>query len=136
MSGTLNKVMLIGRLGGDVKIHYYDSEKCIARFSIATNEIHTNKTTGEKVTRTEWHTIVVKNKDAEICEQYLSKGDKVFIEGKIKSRQWQSEDGTVKHTTEIHATEFTFLSVKKDTNSSQKFIEPREQSRPENDLPF
>ncbi len=113
-SGTLNKVMLIGHLGEDVKMHYFENGNCIGRFPLATNEVYINKQTGEKINSTEWHNIVVRNKAAEICEKYLSKGDKIYVEGRIKSRQWQAEDGTMKHTTEIQATEFTFLTTKKD----------------------
>ena len=112
MSGTLNKVMLIGHLGDDVKTHYFEGGNCIGRFPIATNETYTNKQTGEKVTNTDWHNIVVRNKAAEICEKYLSKGDKVYVEGRLKNRQWQAEDGTTKYTTEVHVQEFTFLSTK------------------------
>ncbi len=121
MNGTLNKVMLIGHLGDEVKMHYFEGGNCIGRFPLATNEVYINKTTGEKINTTEWHNIVVRNKAAEICEKYLSKGDKVYIEGRIKSRQWQAEDGSTKYTTEIQATEFTFLSTKKDTENKQNF---------------
>jgi single-strand DNA-binding protein len=120
MNGTLNKVLLIGHLGDEVKMHYFDGGNCIGRFPLATNEVYINKTTGEKITSTEWHNIVVRNKAAEICEKYLSKGDKIYIEGRIKSRQWQAEDGTTKYTTEIQVMEFTFLNTKKDTESSNK----------------
>jgi single-strand DNA-binding protein len=99
MSGTLNKVMLIGHLGDEVKMHYFDGGNCIGRFPIATNESYTNKQTGEKVTNTEWHNIVVRNKAAEICEKYLSKGDKIYVEGRLKTRQWQGEDGNTRYTT-------------------------------------
>ena len=84
MSGTLNKVMLIGHLGDEVKLHYFDDRNCVGRFPLATNETYTNKQTNERVTNTEWHNIVVRNKAAEICEKYLSKGDRVYIEGRIK----------------------------------------------------
>lgn len=119
MSGTLNKVMLIGHLGDDVKIHYFEGGNCIGRFPIATNESYTNKQTGEKVTNTDWHNIVVRNKAAEICEKYLNKGDKVYVEGRLKNRQWQAEDGTTKYTTEVHVQDFTFLSTKSDGVTSQ-----------------
>ena len=146
MSGTLNKVMLIGYLGDDVKMHYFDGGNCIGRFPLATNETYTNKTTNEKITSTEWHNLVVRNKAAEICEKYLTKGDKIYVEGRIKSRQWQAEDGSTKFTTEIQVTEFTFLTTKKETdaNKSQATPEPTKNtnfdpshsSLPENDLPF
>ncbi len=146
MSGTLNKVMLIGHLGDEVKMHYFDGGNCIGRFPLATNEVYINKTTNEKITTTEWHNLVVKNKAAELCEKYLTKGDKIFVEGRIKSRQWLADDGTTKYTTEIQVTEFTFLTTKKETeaNKENKSNEPTKNTnfdpqnvpKPENDLPF
>ncbi len=115
MSGTLNKVMLIGHLGDEVKMHYFEGGNCIGRFPLATNESYTNKQTGEKVTNTDWHNVVVRNKAAEICEKYLSKGDKIYVEGRLKNRQWQGEDGVTRYTTEVHVQEFTFLSTKKES---------------------
>ena len=115
MSGTLNKVMLIGHLGDDIKIHHFESGGSIGRFPLATNENYTNKNTGEKITNTEWHNVVVRNKAAEICEKYLSKGDKIYIEGRIKTRKWKAEDGADRYSTEINVNEFTFLNTKKDS---------------------
>jgi single-strand DNA-binding protein len=145
MNSTLNKVMLIGHLGEDVKMHYFDGGNCIGRFSLATNEVYINKTTGEKITSTEWHNVVVRNKAAELCEKYLSKGDKIYVEGRIKSRQWQAEDGTTKSITEIQAIDFTFLTTKKESEASKdnKSVEPTKNANftpensvlPENDLP-
>ena len=89
--------MLIGHLGDEVKLHYFEGGNCIGRFPIATNESYTNRQTGEKVTNTEWHNIVVRNKAAEICEKYLSKGDLIYIEGRLKTRQWQGEDGVTRY---------------------------------------
>ncbi|MDO9260378.1 MAG: single-stranded DNA-binding protein, partial [Flavobacteriaceae bacterium] len=109
---TLNKVMLIGHLGDEVKTHYFEGGNCIGRFPIATNESYTNKLTGDKVTNTDWHNIVVRNKLAEICEKYLSKGDKVYCEGKIKTREYE-QDGIKRYTTEIQVAEMMFLSTKK-----------------------
>ena len=146
MNGTLNKVMLIGHLGDDVKMHYFDGGNCIGRFQLATNEVYINKTTNEKITSTEWHNLVVRNKAAEICEKYLSKGDKIYVEGRIKSRQWQTEEGVVKHTSEIQVTEFTFLSTKKASENSKHIqdqesvkntnFDPQNNGLPINDLPF
>lgn len=110
--------MLIGHLGDEVKMHYFDGGGCIGRFPIATNETYTNKQTGEKVTNTDWHNIVVRNKAAEICEKYLSKGDKVYVEGRLKNRQWQGEDGNTRYTTEVHVQDFTFLSTKSESTAS------------------
>ena len=115
MSGTLNKVMLIGHLGDDIKIHHFEGGGSIGRFPLATNENYTNKNTGEKITNTEWHNVVVRNKAAEICEKYLSKGDKIYIEGRIKTRNCKAEDGADRYSTEINVNEFTFLNTKKDS---------------------
>ena len=151
MSGTLNKVMLIGHLGDEVKIHYFEGGNCIARFPLATNETYTNRQTGEKVTNTDWHNIVVRNKAAEICEKYLSKGDKVYLEGRLKNRQWQGEDGNTRYTTEVHVQDFTFLSTKKEgmaapsqpSPTSSAPIQPTQPNAPmveesgeDDDLPF
>ena len=97
-------------------MHYFEGGNCIGRFPIATNESYTNKQTGEKISTTEWHNVVVRNKLAEICEKYLSKGDRVYIEGRIKTRQWE-QDGIKRYTTEIHATDMNFLTTKKDLNN-------------------
>jgi len=120
MSGTLNKVMLIGHLGDEVKMHYFEGGGAIGRFPLATNETYTNKQTNERVTNTEWHNIVVRNKAAEICEKYLSKGDKVYIEGRLKTRKWQDDKGQDRYSTEVQCNEFTFLSTKKDSQSNQE----------------
>jgi single-strand DNA-binding protein len=106
--------MLIGHLGDDVKMHYFDGGGAIGRFPLATNESYINKTSGERVTNTDWHNIVVRNKAAEVCEKYLSKGDKIYIEGRIKNRKWTGEDGNDRYSTEINVNEFTFLSTKKE----------------------
>ena len=113
MANSLNKAMLIGHLGDEVKMHYFEGGNSIGRFPVATNESYTNKQTGEKITTTEWHNIVVRNKLAEICEKYLSKGDRVYVEGRIKTRQWE-QDGIKRYTTEIHVVDMTFLNTKKD----------------------
>jgi len=145
MSGSLNKVMLIGNLGDDVKMHQFEDGGSIGRFPIATNESYTNKQTGEKVDNTEWHNIIVRNKAAEICNKYLKKGDKVYVEGKLKTRKWQGEDGIQRYTTEVHVTEFNFLNNKADSNESPKPPTPNvseQQANTDNsksqvdDLPF
>lgn len=147
MSGTLNKVMLIGHLGDEVKLHYFDGGNCIGRFPIATNESYTNKD-GERVTLTEWHNIVVRNKGAEICQKYLVKGDLIYVEGRIKTRQWKGDDGQTRYSTEIQAGDFTFLSNKKEdknTGISQPQssapvakppIAPTDNDSDSDDLPF
>ena len=106
--------MLIGHLGDEVKIHRFEDGGCVGRFPLATNETYMNKQTNERVSNTEWHNVVLRNKAAEICEKYLSKGDKVYIEGRIKTRKWQDDKGNDRYSTEINCTEFTFLSNKND----------------------
>ena len=138
MTGTLNKVMLIGHTGDDVKMHYFEGGGSVGRFPLATNEVYTNKTSGERVTNTEWHNIVVRNKAAEICEKYLKKGDKVYIEGRIKTRKWQDDKGNERYSTEIQCTDFTFLTPKDSSgpgessgsNSYQSQSQSQGQSQP------
>ncbi len=132
MAGTLNKVMLIGHLGDEIKMHYFDGGNAIGRFPIATNETYTNRQTGEKVTTTEWHNIVVKNKLAQICEKYLTKGDKVYVEGRIKTRQWEGQDGVKRYSTEIHVTDMTFLSDKKGQQAGDETQAAQQQSKADN----
>ena len=141
MSGTLNKVMLIGHLGDDIKMHYFDGGGSIGRFPLATNESYVNKSTGEKVSNTEWHNLVVRNKAAEICEKYLSKGDRIYIEGRIKTRKWTGEDGADRYSTEINVNEFTFLTTQKDvsqTSPSDSVPNTNSEAAPlaKDDLPF
>ena len=129
MSGTLNKVMLIGHLGDEVKLHYFEGGGCVGRFPLATNETYTNKQTNERITNTEWHNIVVRNKAAEICEKYLTKGDRVYIEGKLKTRKWQDEKGMDRYSTEIHCTDFTFLTTKSESQGGD--VSNQSQSTPQ-----
>ncbi|GAK92250.1 single-stranded DNA-binding protein [Nonlabens ulvanivorans] len=136
MAGTVNKVILIGHTGDEVKMKYFEGGNCIGRFPLATNEEYVNRNTGERVSNTEWHNCVVRNKAAEVCEKYLKKGDKVYIEGRIKNRQWTGEDGQQRYTTEIQVQEFTFLTPKGENGApaqqqSQTQVQPQQSSRPE-----
>lgn len=117
MNGTLNKVILIGNMGDDVKIHEFDNQNKIGRFPLATSEVYTSRDNGERVTQTEWHNIIARNKVAEILEKYAKKGDKLYIEGKIKTRKWQDSNGQDRYTTEIIISEFTFLTPKSDNSN-------------------
>ena len=135
MSGTLNKVMLIGHLGDEVKIHHFEDGGCVGRFPLATNETYMNKQTNERVSNTEWHNIVLRNKAAEICEKYLSKGDKVYIEGRIKTRKWQDDKGNDRYSTEINCNEFTFLSNKNDLPNQADNAKSVPESKSEEDIP-
>lgn len=119
-------------------MHYFDGGNSIGRFPLATNESYTNRTTGERVTNTEWHNIVVRNKAAEVCEKYLKKGDKVYIEGRIKTRKWQDDQGNERYQTEIQCSEFTFLTPKEASGSGSEpsgnsQISANKASKPKND---
>ena len=140
MAGTLNKVMLIGNLGKDPEILHFDNGGSIVKFPLATSETYTNRD-GQRVTNTEWHNIVIRNKAAEICNKYLKKGDKVYLEGKIKTRKWQAEDGQQRYSTEVHVNEFNFLNNRSDSqpeNSDNVMQSPNppQQENQADDLPF
>lgn len=104
----LNKVMLIGRLGRDPEIRYSQQGTAVVNFSIATSEQWTDKNTGDRQERTEWHRIVVFGKQAEICEKYLSKGSQIYIEGRLQTRNYE-KDGQTHYITEIVVSNFQFL---------------------------
>ena len=108
MSG-INKVIIVGRLGSDPEVRYTSSGAAVARFNVATSDQWTDKSTGEKRERTEWHRIVVWSKLAELCSQYLNKGRQVYIEGNLQTRSWEDKDGNKRYTTEIRAQTVQFL---------------------------
>ncbi|NND77394.1 MAG: single-stranded DNA-binding protein [Flavobacteriales bacterium] len=101
MAGGINKVILVGNLGKDPEIRNLESGVTLARFPLATSESYTDKQTNEKKTITEWHNVVLWRGLASVAEKYLSKGKQVYIEGKIKTRQWTDADGNTRYTTEI-----------------------------------
>lgn len=109
MSG-INKVIIVGRLGSDPEMRTMPNCDPVARVSLATSENWTDKNTGEKKELTEWHTVIAFRKLAEIMGQYLKKGSQVYIEGKLRTRKWQAQDGTDRYTTEIIADKLEMLS--------------------------
>ena len=113
--GGVNKVMLIGNLGRDPEIRYTASGAPVANFTLATNEVWTNKK-GEREERTEWHRIVAFGKLGEICEQYLGKGKQIYIEGKLQTKQWEDREGNKRSTTEIIANNMMMLGRAGDTH--------------------
>lgn len=115
MNGTLNKVMLIGRLGSDVKLTYFDKDSCTGQVSLATDESYTDKTTQAKVENTQWHNVVFYNKMAERVEKYAKKGDLLYVEGRLRTRQYQGQDGITRYVTEVVALDINFLSPKRST---------------------
>ncbi len=109
MSTSVNKVILVGNLGTDVKSHRFNDGNVVVNFPVATSESYINKETGEKVDVTDWHNITARNKLAELCEKFLKKGSKVYIEGKLKTRKFE-DNGVTKHITEVIADNILFLS--------------------------
>lgn len=105
---SLNKAMLIGRLGQDPEVRYTQSNTAVATLSIATSERYKDSN-GEQQEKTEWHRVVAWGRLAEICQQYLKKGSQVYIEGPIQTRQWEDKDGQKRYTTEIKALQMTML---------------------------
>ncbi|OLD82508.1 MAG: single-stranded DNA-binding protein [Acidobacteria bacterium] len=105
---SVNKVILVGRLGRDPETRYTGGGQAVANFSVATDESYKDKN-GERQKRTEWHKIVVWGKQAEIAQQYLKKGSLIFIEGRIQSREWQDKEGQKRTSFEIVASNFRML---------------------------
>jgi single-strand DNA-binding protein len=105
---SVNKVILVGRLGRDPETRYTGGGQAVANFSVATDETYKDRN-GERQKRTEWHKIVVWGKQAEIAQQYLKKGSLIFIEGRIQSREWQDKEGQKRTSFEIVATNFRML---------------------------
>jgi single-strand DNA-binding protein len=110
---SVNKVILVGRLGRDPETRYTGGGQAVANFSVATDETYKDRN-GEKQKRTEWHKIVVWGKQAEIAQQYLKKGSLVFIEGRIQSREWQDKEGQKRTSFEIVASNFRMLGGRSD----------------------
>lgn len=111
---SVNKAILIGNLGRDPEIRYTQSGLAVANFSIATSESWSDKESGERKERTEWHRIVVFGKQGENCGKYLSKGRQVYVEGRIQTREWEDRDGNKRYTTEIVAADVRFLGNRGD----------------------
>jgi single-strand DNA-binding protein len=115
MAGTVNRVILVGRLGKDPELKYTPSGAPVAKFSLATDESSKDRNTGETQSRTEWHNIVAWNKLAEICGEYLTKGKLVYIEGSIRSHSWQDQSGNKRTAYEIVARNMQMLGSKSDS---------------------
>ncbi len=112
MARGINKVILIGNLGNDPETRYLPNGNPVASFSLATSETWKDKVSGEKQERTEWHRVVCFNKLGEIAGQYVRKGSRLYIEGSLKTRKWQDQQGVERYTTEIIASELQMLDTK------------------------
>jgi len=109
MARGINKVIIVGNLGQDPETRYMPSGAAVTNFTVATNESWKDKQTGEQKDRTEWHRVAMFNRLAEIAAEYLRKGSQVYIEGKLRTRKWQGQDGNDRYTTEIIADEMQML---------------------------
>ena len=109
---SLNKVQIIGRLGRDPELNYFQTGDAVCNMTVATSESWRDKTTGEKKEATEWHKVVIYRKLAEIAGQYLKKGSMVYLEGKLRTRKWQDKEGHEHYVTEVEATEMQMLDKK------------------------
>jgi single-strand DNA-binding protein len=96
----INKVILVGNLGKDPEVRHLESGSAVANFPLATSEVYTDKN-GQRITQTEWHNVVLWRRNAEVAEKYLSKGRQVYIEGKLRTRNWTDRDGNTRYTTEV-----------------------------------
>lgn len=114
MARGINKVILVGNLGQDPETRYTANNSAVTNITIATSESWTDKGTGQKQERTEWHRVVMFNKLGEIAGQYLRKGSKVYIEGSLRTRKWQDQQGQERYTTEIVASDMQMLDSRGD----------------------
>lgn len=144
----INKAIIVGNLGQDPEIRYTQDGTAVTTFRVATSENWTDKQTGEKRERTEWHRIVAWRRLGEICGQYLSKGRQVYVEGKLQTRSWE-QDGVTRYTTEIVANTVQFLGNRDDSGgrprpagsggsqmADQGYPEPPMPDAQEDDIPF
>jgi single-strand DNA-binding protein len=115
---SVNKVILLGRLGQDPELKYTPGGSAVCNFSLATTESWTDKQ-GQKQEKTEWHRVVVWGKLAELCNQYLAKGRQAFLEGRLQTRSWDDKDGNKRYTTEILASTVQFIGGAASTSNSQ-----------------
>ncbi len=124
MARSLNKVMLIGNLGKDPEVRHIENGAAVANFSIATSEQYKDRNTGQIITNTDWHNIVIWRGLAEVAEKYLKKGDKVYIEGKLRSRSYQDQQGITKYITEVVADDMVMLGNKNTTGENSQQQQP------------
>ncbi|NIA26820.1 MAG: single-stranded DNA-binding protein [Desulfobulbaceae bacterium] len=144
MARGVNKVIIVGNLGGDPETRYMPSGSAVTNLTVATNESWKDKQTGEQKERTEWHKVAAFGKLAEIMAEYLRKGSQVYIEGKLRTRKWQDKDGKDRWTTEIVADEMQMLGGRGGGGSAPMNQDPGPASAPaqpgpddfDDDIPF
>ncbi|HDX0970679.1 single-stranded DNA-binding protein [Pasteurella multocida] len=124
MAGV-NLVIILGNLGNDPDIRTMPNGEAVAKISVATSESWIDKNTGERKTQTEWHSIVFYRRQAEICGQYLKKGSKVYVEGRLKTRKWQDQNGQDRYTTEIQGDVLQMLDSRQDSQPQPQAQAPQ-----------
>ncbi|HEU4400480.1 MAG TPA: single-stranded DNA-binding protein [Candidatus Polarisedimenticolia bacterium] len=139
---SVNRVILIGNLGRDPEVRYTQNGTAVANFTLATNEVWTDKG-GERQERTEWHRIVVWGKQAEIVREHLSKGKQVYVEGSLQTRQWDDKEGHKRSTTEIKAMRVVMLGRPESgegrgpsSGGAREVVSEEQGPPPEDDIPF
>ena len=138
---SVNKVILVGNLGKDPEVRHFENGGSLARFPLATSETFTRKESGEKVTHTEWHTVVTRGGLAsKVVEPYIKKGDSIYVEGRIRTRTWEDKDGNTRYTTEVLCDNLEMLGGRKSEQGEVKASKIEEQDIPSpetgDDLPF
>ena len=113
----INKVILVGHLGRDPEMRYTQSEVAVCSFSLATSETYRDRNSGENVTQTEWHNIILWRKLAETAGKYLRKGSQVYIEGKLRTRKWEDQNGATRYTTEVVADTMQMLDKRESSSA-------------------
>lgn len=140
MAGSVNKVILVGRLGQDPEVRYTQGGTAVANLRIATDETWKDQS-GERQQRTEWHTVVLWRRLAEICGQYLSKGRLVYIEGKLQTRSWQDREGNKRYSTEVQADNMVMLGGRSEEGQAPPAAQPAaaaasDSGTSDDDIPF
>ena len=135
MSGSVNKVILIGNLGKDPEVKRFENGAVIASFSIATSESYVDKQSGEKKEITDWHDVVLWRGLAEVAEKYLHKGTKIYVEGKLKKRSCQDKEGNTRYSTEVVGDEMTILSRQENKENNAAPYRQEEHVKAANSLP-
>lgn len=134
----MNKVIILGRIGNDPELKVFDNGGQVCQFSVATDESYTNKQ-GERIKQTEWHNVVFSGKVAEVVHKYFKKGERILVEGKLRTRSWDSEQGK-KYMTEIVGRTFSFIETRKDnqTHTEQPTYQTQNpfEGEEDDDLPF
>jgi len=133
MANGINKVILIGNLGADPEVRYMPNGGAVANLTIATSESWTDKETNQKKTETEWHKLVIYKRLAEVAGEYLHKGSKIYVEGRLKTRKWQDQQGVDRYTTEIVVNEMQMLDGKQDApqQARQQQAAPAQRQQPQ-----